>query len=59
MIYTQCSGPGGLRLAEFLADKSPDQDPFCKANPNGEPKTIAIDDGCGLSFGYVIARKKL
>jgi hypothetical protein len=20
-IYTQCSGPGGLKLAEFMADK--------------------------------------
>lgn len=32
-------------------------DPFCKANPDGEPETIAIDNGRWLSFGYVIARK--
>jgi hypothetical protein len=32
-------------------------DPFCKADPEGEPKTIAIDNGRWLSFGYVIARK--
>ena len=33
-------------------------DPFCKANPDGEPKTISIDNGRWLSFGYAIARKK-
>ncbi len=34
-------------------------DPFCQENPDGEPKTIAIDNGRWLSFGYVIARKKV
>jgi len=34
-----------------------EHDPFCQADPEGEPKTIAIDNGRWLSFGYVIARK--
>lgn len=32
-------------------------DPFCKADPEGDPKTLAIDNGRWTSFGYVIARK--
>ncbi len=32
-------------------------DPFCRANPDGEPATIKLDGGRWLSFGYVIARK--
>lgn len=32
-------------------------DPFCKANPEGEAKIIQQDGGRWLSYGYVIARK--
>lgn len=32
-------------------------DPFCKADPEGDPRTLAIDGGRWTSFGYVIARK--
>jgi hypothetical protein len=32
-------------------------DPGCRADPEGEPRTIQVVDGRGLSFGYVIARK--
>ncbi len=32
-------------------------DPFCKADPEGEPTTIRVDRGRWLSYGYVIARK--
>ena len=32
-------------------------DPFCSKDPGGERKTILVDDGRWLSFGYVIARK--
>ena len=32
-------------------------DPGCRRDPQGEPRTIAIDDGRWLSFGYVIAIK--
>jgi len=32
-------------------------DPFCKADPDGEPRAIRVDGGRWLSFGYVIARK--
>ena len=32
-------------------------DPFCQADPQGEARTIALDGGRWLSFGYVIARK--
>jgi cyclopropane fatty-acyl-phospholipid synthase-like methyltransferase len=50
--------------ADYIADSRmwwqefATHDPFCKANPEGEPKTIAIDNGRWLSFGYAIARKK-
>jgi len=33
-------------------------DPYCRNDPNGEAKTIKMDAGSWLSFGYVIARKK-
>ena len=33
-------------------------DPFCHQDPEGEPRTIATDDGRWLSFGYVIAQKR-
>ncbi|MCP4641801.1 MAG: methyltransferase domain-containing protein [bacterium] len=29
----------------------------CRANPEGEPRTIEVDGGRWLSYGYVIARK--
>lgn len=32
-------------------------DPYCKSDPECEPKTILVDGGRWLSFGYVIARK--
>jgi cyclopropane fatty-acyl-phospholipid synthase-like methyltransferase len=32
-------------------------DPFCKADPDGEPTTIRVDRGRWLSYGYIIARK--
>lgn len=32
-------------------------DPFCRSNPEKEPKTIQVDAGRWLSFGYVIGRK--
>ncbi len=32
-------------------------DPFCQADPEGEPKTIRVDRGRWLSYGYVISRK--
>ncbi len=33
------------------------EDPGCKADPDGDPRTIAVDAGRWVSFGYVIARK--
>lgn len=33
------------------------EDPECQANPDGDPRTIAVDRGRWVSFGYVIARK--
>lgn len=32
-------------------------DPFCKKDPQGDPKTLAVDNGRWTSFGYVIAVK--
>ena len=32
-------------------------DPGCRADPEGEPRMIAVDNGRWLSFGFVIARK--
>jgi len=32
-------------------------DPYCKADPECEPKTIQVDNGRWLSIGYIIARK--
>ncbi len=34
-------------------------DPFCIEDPDGDPKTLAVDDGRWTSFGYVIAEKSL
>lgn len=34
-----------------------EHDPFCKKNPDGDPTTLAVDNGRWTSFGYVIARK--
>lgn len=58
------------RAAGFLvleADYAPDawdwweefvaNDPYCKAEPDGEAKIIRQDGGRWLSYGYVIARK--
>lgn len=32
-------------------------DPFCRQDPDGDPKTLEVDGGRWASFGYVIARK--
>ena len=32
-------------------------DPFCKKDPDREPKTLEIDNGRWISYGYVICRK--
>ncbi|WP_419788023.1 SAM-dependent methyltransferase [Pseudodesulfovibrio sp.] len=32
-------------------------DPFCQKSPDGDPKTLAVDNGRWTSFGYIIARK--
>ncbi len=32
-------------------------DPFCKQDPEGDPRTLAVDNGRWTSFGYVIAQK--
>jgi cyclopropane fatty-acyl-phospholipid synthase-like methyltransferase len=32
-------------------------DPFCKEDPEGDPKILEIDNGRWTSFGYVISRK--
>lgn len=34
-----------------------EHDPFCKKDPDGDPKTLAVDKGRWTSFGYVIAKK--
>ena len=32
-------------------------DPFCRKDPDGDPKTLEVDNGRWASFGYVIAQK--
>jgi cyclopropane fatty-acyl-phospholipid synthase-like methyltransferase len=32
-------------------------DPFCKADPDGDPKTLEVDNGRWTSFGTILARK--
>lgn len=32
-------------------------DPFCKKNPEEDPKTLEVDNGRWTSFGYIIGRK--
>ncbi len=32
-------------------------DPFCKENPDEDPKTLEVDGGRWTSFGYIICRK--
>ena len=32
-------------------------DPFCRSEPDGEPRIIKVDAGRWLSFGYIIAQK--
>ncbi|ACS79121.1 SAM-dependent methyltransferase [Maridesulfovibrio salexigens] len=32
-------------------------DPFCKKDPDDDPKTLAVDNGRWTSFGYIIAKK--
>ncbi|WP_461210244.1 SAM-dependent methyltransferase [Desulfocurvus sp. DL9XJH121] len=34
-----------------------EHDPFCKQDPDGDPRTLAEDNGRWTSFGYVIAHK--
>ncbi len=35
-----------------------DHDPFCKKEPDDDPKTLAVDNGRWTSFGYVIGKKQ-
>ena len=32
-------------------------DPFCKKEPEDDPKTLEVDGGRWTSFGYIIGRK--
>ena len=32
-------------------------DPFCKKDPKGDPKTLEVDNGRWVSFGYIICKK--
>lgn len=32
-------------------------DPFCKRDPDGDPRTLEVDGGRWVSFGYIIAGK--
>ena len=32
-------------------------DPFCIQNPEGDPRTLEIDNGRWTSFGYIICKK--
>ena len=34
-------------------------DPFCKENPEGDPRTLEVDGGRWTSFGYIIAEKSI
>ena len=34
-----------------------EHDPFCRKDPEGDPRTLAVDNGRWTSFGYVIARR--
>jgi cyclopropane fatty-acyl-phospholipid synthase-like methyltransferase len=55
----------GFEIAE--ADYAPDawqwwmdfakHDPFCKKNPEDDPKTLEVDGGRWTSFGYIICKK--
>lgn len=36
-----------------------EHDPYCKLNPEEDPKTLAVDNGRWTSFGYIVARKPL
>ena len=47
--YAPDAHPWWLEYAQY--------DPGCRADPEGEPRAIAVDGGRWLSFGYVIARK--
>ena len=57
----------GFEILE--ADNAPDgwlwweefsrNDPFCRANPDGEARIIEQDGGRWLTYGYVIARKPM
>jgi len=33
-------------------------DPFCKENPEDDPRTLSVDGGRWTSFGYIIGRKR-
>jgi cyclopropane fatty-acyl-phospholipid synthase-like methyltransferase len=56
----------GFRIIE--ADYAPDarrwweefaiHDPFCKSDPDNDPKILEIDQGRWASFGYIIAKKE-
>lgn len=52
-IIEAAHAPGARQWwMEFAA-----HDPFCQKEPDGDPKTLEIDNGRWASFGYVIARK--
>lgn len=36
-----------------------EHDPFCKAKPEEDPKTLEIDQGRWVSFGYIIAKNPI
>lgn len=35
-----------------------EHDPFCKKEPDDDPKTLAVDGGRWTSFGYIIGKKQ-
>jgi cyclopropane fatty-acyl-phospholipid synthase-like methyltransferase len=62
---TEIVGSAGFEIRE--AAYAPDarqwwmayasHDPFCKQNPEEDPRTLAVDDGRWTSFGYIISTK--
>ncbi len=53
-----------VQEAEYAEDASSwwktyaEHDPFCKKNPDDDPKTLRIDNGRWTSFGYIISKKQ-
>jgi cyclopropane fatty-acyl-phospholipid synthase-like methyltransferase len=48
---------GYARDAQTWWDEYREYDPWCRARPEEDPRTLQVDDGRWTSFGYVIARK--